>query len=446
MKACLVLATSQVGIGVQTLTGIEDRDGNPFVGKIAFAINTQSDFDTLAYQTGVNVTATVWNHGADDGTRGCSSSRGDIDQFFAKIASTGDTRRYSVGDYQPDIFFGGNWQGFAYISAFRLGELDLTWPFNNRGGFGLMLVVLGGDDLVFDAAQGLSTGTYSTSGQPVAVLTMSAAYAFGSSATATTGAGGAQIAWGWDTKVGGRAAALSLMINQAGNARGAVTDRMFASISGASFIGAPYVSNWDAASYDVSDGFIVAGNQFAFSGVAANAVEVPLRTTPGQQVIDLQIAARWVKIVAVGTIASATVDTSQAQLSIGWTDGTRQGCAWTGEVSSAPPVKGTRMLSTDTLVRISATGANQGSTAFSAVADLVDLNVSTGELTIDVTSADGTAYQLLVFALGDALPGSPGALLTQLPIVAAYDYAALSPLIKNAGRSWLTPPPPKRVS
>lgn len=440
MQACVKLVASRVGAGVQTVSGITDRDGQSFLGKIGFTINVGSYLDTLTYQNGVNVTATVWNHGADTGVLGAGASLGDIDQFFSKIACTGDLRRYSIGDYQPDIFFGGNWQGYGYVSAFRSGEVDITFPFNSRGGWGFMLVVLGGDDLGIDISQGMSSGVYVTNAPPVAVLAQSATYEMGASPVATTAASDSQITWGWDTKVGGRATAGALLIDLGGNARGALTDRMWSTIVGSSFVGAPFVSSWDSLSYTVDDGYIAGCNKFAFSGVSANAVSVPLRTTPGQQVIDLGIAARWVKIVAIGTVESATPDVSQAQLSVGWADGTRQGCAWFGETASGSPITGARLLSQGTVVQISAAAAG-GSTTFSAVASVTDIDVVTGQLTLDVTAANGTAYQLLIFALGDALPPVSGVLATQLPVLAAYDYATMAPLMRDGGRRWRTPPP-----
>lgn len=412
MQACVLPVVSRTGTGVQTVTGVVDQDAVAFVGKLAFLLSVGTIFDTLDYQTGINITATVWNQGADTGVDGASSSMGDIDQFFSKVVSTGDTRRYSLGDYQPDIFFGGNWQGYAYVSAFRSGEVDLTYDLNNRGGFGFLLVVLGGDDLVVDLNASMLSGVYSTTGAPVAVLAMSAAYPLGSTPTATTGAGGSQIAWGWDTRDGGRAVASASLVHMGGNGRGQLSDRLFTTISGSSFSGAPYVSAWEALSYTIADGYSAVCNQFAFSGVRSYAGVTNLRTTVGQQSIELGIAAKWVKIVAVGIEASPLVDTSQFQLCVGWSDGARQGCAWAGETQSGAPLTGTRYLSQDSIVRIAAAGAAQGSTTFSAVVSVDDIDLQTGTLTLDISASDGTAYQLLVFALGDPLSSIPPTVVT----------------------------------
>lgn len=428
MKACVKMVASRSGTGVQTITGIVDHDGVAFVGKVVLNLNVGAVMNTLRYQDGANVTCTVYNHGADNGTLGAGASMGDIDQFAAKIVSTGDLRRYSVGDYQPDIFFGGNWQGYAYVSAFRSGEVDLTWVLNNRGGFGMMLLILGGDDLVLNYSAGTLSGDYATDGAPVAVLNFTSAYEMSSSATATTGAGSRQMTWGWDTKYYGRSMAASLMLNQAGNARGLLADRMFSTISGSSFSGAPYVSAWGTAGYTIADGYVSACNRIAFSGVRAYQTTFALNTTVGQQVVQLPIAARWVKLVTVSAEESAAVDTTQAQLCVGWTDGTRQGCGWYGESHTANPLSGARYLSDSTILQIPPAPA-LNLTTFDTVVEVVSLDEQTGELTLDITATDGTPYQVALFALGDDIPAPPSTTQTirrlrRFPLPFATSYWA----------------------
>lgn len=402
MKACVIPVVTRTGTGVQTVTGVVDQDGNAFVGKFVLAISVGALFNTISYQGGPNVTATVWNHGADTGVVGASGSTGDIDQFFAKVVSTGDTSRYSIGDYQPDIFFGGNWQGYAYVSAFRSGELDITYDLNNRGGWGLLLVVLGGDDLLIDSGSSMTSGTYATSGVPTAVLALTTSYAMGAGKAATTGAGSRQMFWGWDAKDTGRGVAGFELIHFGGNSRGQITDRMWTAFSGAAYSGAAYVSAWGASSYTITSGFVSSAIRFAFSGVRSFAGAANLRTTVGTQVINLGIAARWVKIVTVGIQTSAVVDTTQAQYCVGWADGVNQGCAWMGETQSGHPITGTRYITSGTVVRISP-GAAANLTTFSVVANVSDLDPVAGTLTLNVTATDGTPYEILIFALGDAM-------------------------------------------
>lgn len=402
MKAHVALVTTRVGVGVQTVTGIIDHTGATFEGKFVLAMNVNSNWNTLSYQSGINITGTVWNYGMDNGVLGASASAGDIDQFFAKIVSTGDTKRYSIGDYQPDIFFGGNWQGFAYISAFRDGELDITFPFNNRGGWGLVLIVLGGDDLTVDFAASMASGTYAASGTPVAVMALSAAYVMDSTAAATTGAGSRQLTWGWDTLDGNRGMVATVLYNGAGNARGQLTDRLFSVISGAAYSGAPYVSNWGGASYDIANGYVTACNQVAFSNVKSYATSFTLRTTPGQQTVTLPIAARWLHVAATGLGITSTPDTTQAQWSIGWADGTRQGCCWYGESATGRPILGARYPS-NTQVLILPTLADSVSTTFVVQVEVVSINSATGDVVFDVTDTDGGTYEVLLFALGDVL-------------------------------------------
>lgn len=403
MKACVKLVASRVGVGVQTVTGIVDRDGLPFTGKVVLNLNLGVALNTLGYQSGANITAVAYNHGIDNAVDGVGASVGDIDQFVAKIVSTGDLRRYSFGDYQPDIFFGGNWQGYGYVSAFRSGELDITWALNNRGGFGMMLVVLGGDDLVLNYSAGVLSGTIATSGAPVAVLNLASSYVMGSAALATTGAGGRQMTWGWDTKFYGRATAAALMLNQAGNSRGLLSDRMFTTISGAAFSGAPRVSAWGGASYTIADGYAAGSNTVAFSGVRAYQTVFNLNTATGLQVVPIPIAAKWVKLVTVGAVASALVDTTQAQLCVGWTDGVRQGAGWYGEDMSGNPIDGARYLSDARILQIP-TQPDANTTAFTTIVSVSSLNPESGDLTLNITASAGVAYQVALFAIGDDLP------------------------------------------
>ena len=179
-------------------------------------------------------------------------------------------------------------------------------------------------------------------------------------------------------------------------------------------------------------------NLFAFSGVSANSVSVALRATPGQQVVDLGIPLRWVKVVTVGRGVGAAVDATQAQLCVGWADGTRQSCAWIGETQSANPITGAREIFDAAIAMISPSAAG-GSTTFDVAVSVVGMDAGTGLLTLDVSQTDGGDYELVIFALGDAT--FPPVRLTQLPLEAAYDYAILRPFMKSGGAVWNTPPP-----
>lgn len=405
VKACVKVITTRTGTGVQTITGIVDRSGSPFVPTLVLFQSGNTALNAVSYQDSVN-NACADDRGADDGTSRMSSGLADISRFGLKLACIGIGPSYSILDVQADIFFGGNLQGHASVTAFRLGECDITFDLNNRGGDSVMCAFLGGDDFEVDYGYGLTNGVMATTAQPAALFNVGSLQAMTSAGGgASTSAGGSSLGYGWDTNGSGRGAAVYEVINQGGNGRGQLTDRCGVSLGSGSFgAAAPVVSSWDANSLTIA-GSVAGANyaSFAFSGarLAARALAFTQPTEPGPQTINIGINAKWVVLAAVGIEASASPSTDRAEFAIGWTDGARQGGFWCGEATNgnAGALTGARYLSDETLLRFGV--PNAGTTTFDAIAELVSLSAA-GELVINWPTVDGTPRQVLLFALGQA--------------------------------------------
>lgn len=448
MQACVLTFTVTSGTGPQSVSGkVFDRDGNPFVGKIAFNEYGDCIVNTLTYQTGGN-NAFIHNYGADDGTLGFSTSLGDINRFNLKIASGGAGGRNSMVDYQADIFFGGNYQGYGYISGFFSGGFTFERTTNARGnGKEFMVVVLGGDDLTIDYLQPLIDGMKSTSDHPRAIYSLSSGFPMQPSAGPVTAAGGANIGVGWDCQGSARGASSYYLVSQGGNIRGDAED-MFAGqlqTSGAFDTNRPIISNWGTSDITVSgcpSTALFTSFIFCGEGIRATAGIATQPLTASVQTINLGIFAKWVAVVSQGVTDANPVQTDIIDCSIGWTDGTRQASYWIGETSpgNQPAIYGSRFLSDNTIVRHG--NALAVATTFHTLAEFVSLSED-GILTIDWTLVDGVARRFQWFALGEQIapPPSIGALLTQLPIDVVYPYQAVAPLTRDGGLPWLTPPP-----
>jgi len=318
-RACVKVFTTLIGTGVQTVTGIVDSHGNPFVGKLVFFQGGNAALNAVSYQDSAN-NAYIDDRGADDGTSRMATALGDISLFGIKVVS-GGVAGYSLIDYQSDVFFGGNFQGTSYVSAFRLGEFDITY--NNARADSVMCVVLGGNDFNADYGFGLGNGTISTTSVPAALFNVGSAQAMTSTLGSSTGAGGSYLGYGWDTNGSGRGAVVYEVINQGGNGRGQLGDRCGVELSSGVYASAPVVSSWDALSLTVSGATgPTRYASFAFSGggLAARAGSFNQPVSTGQQTISLGINAKWVVLAGTGITTSVSASTDRAEFAMGWTD------------------------------------------------------------------------------------------------------------------------------
>lgn len=409
MKACVKVFASKVGTGVQTVTGIVDSDGVTFAADRLIFIHTESVVNTLDWGDDLS-NSMADNRGIASATQGASGSLADIGRHDIKIASTGFGRHYSLLDLQADDFFGGNFQGYGYVSAIRDGEFDITWDLQNRGGYAVIVAAFAGSDLTVDVIQSTLNGAHSTSTNPQGVFFWGDFGAFVSSPTdALIGAGGNDLQVGWDTRSSGRGIAAYTVGHQTGNARGTITDRCLSGLSvSTGWTSTGTISAWGGSSYTISGGGSSSTAALAFCGTnirtAAGSFRAP--AVASQVSIPIGIKAKWVVIASVGVVPSPTASLNGASFSMGWTDGTRQGAMWVGEQTSTNvnPIKGARYLSDAEMIRLGT--ANAGSTTFQTIAELVSLN-PTGAITLDFTNVDGTEPELVWFAVGEAIPAPP---------------------------------------
>lgn len=420
MKIYTGMFQPRSGTGDQTVTGIVDSDGNPFTPEwVLFNSNytANNTLGTLADD------AFGWSAGIDNGTDGGSSSGATISQFGAKIGSGAGATRYSLLDLYANAFFGGAIQRKAYVSAFGSGEFTLTYDQNDRTGDAVVFHAFAstGDDLVLDWESGWgASGRVPASGdfaQPPQGVLGWPATALSSTKYAATAAGTAAWFLGWATRSDGNYG-LSVINSFSQNTTCSYqkTDSSYSHLNNPT-IGAtsqgPTISAWDATSWTAVAGDIAAqGVSLVFGGpnLKCASGSFTQQATTGVQVVPLGIDAKWVVLQTVGqpTFTDTTAVSGECELSVGFTDGTRQSNLWTGESGTSPTVNGNRYTSNTTILRIAGAGINGASTTFGSVAEFVSL--VDGELSIDWTATDAGGAEIIWFAVGNALPDAPGSL------------------------------------
>lgn len=388
---------------VQTISNVRDKAGNLFTGRLAVVWNANAILNAIT-NTG-NAYGVNW--GIDNGVIGCAGGDADIYQFGSlKVCSAGATTRFSVLDTGANAFFGGDIFRAAYVSAFRLGEFDITYDLNTRTGDTFLVTILGGDTLNIDIASGTVNVAHATVAEPVAMMAMRTILGASATKGGSNGAGGGPMTWGWDTKMGTRGSVVHFVGNQSSNARGQRNDTFAANCDLASYqSGFPIVSVWGSNSYTISGSTGSIGvSQVAFSGldVRANSGVFTQLLSPGRYSFDTQINPKWVMFAGDGVApASNTLQTDLAEIALGWTDGTRQGGSWHGEnvVGNSVPLRGARFFSDASLLRF-ASAINGASTTFGAIAEIIEVR-SDGIVTINWSTVDGLAREIRWFALGE---------------------------------------------
>ena len=411
MQSCVLVFNPRSGIGDQTVTGVIDRNGNPFVGKLFLFQLGGSAVNTLRSSPTAFANAFAINQGLDTGSAGGGSGSADIPQFGVKIASGGASTGYSILNVGANAFFGGDIYRVANITAVRSGEFDIHYDKNDITGDSILCTVLGGSDLTFDLVQSITNTTVTTGTETVAVLHQYLTSGVGSSKSASNGAGGTSgISYGWDTKDGSPGAALTIAPSQNINCRYQRTDSISLLVDTNTFTavgGNPTVSAW------LSNGYTISGASgghpaiaIAFSGIKANSGFITKPLTTGHQSFNVGIKPVWLMMMSIGAPSSASVRTDRAELSTGWANGLFQGCYWAGETASNQPLTGAGYLSNTDLVRLAT--ANGPSTSFTSIASLVSMT-SDGEITINWSAVDGNADEILWLVLGeDAVPVTIG--------------------------------------
>lgn len=435
VQACVLTFSARSGTGTQTVTGVQDKDGNNFVGKVFFAIGGYSSLNTLGAQTFGNYASL--SMGIDNGTIRGSQGFYDTAQFTTnKVCSVNASSNSWLLDGLADAFSGGVKSRQAYISAVSSGSFTITYVQNDRNGDDVTVLVLGGSDLNVDLVNATTaSSTFSTTAAPLGMISLST-NAFSNSGGVTTGSGGGQFGVAWDTKDSGRGVSLHYARTNAGNSRYQSASYSHATIDYASttVTDTSTVATWGASSFTTGSKGI--GPVAVFSGtnarVAAGSFTQPL--VNGTQVVNLGIYAAAVVFSSVGIATAAVSDLTAATQTIGWGTSSASTCMWNGESgSTGGTMTGTRKLSTGMVLQFAT--PNGSSTTFHSQATITDID-SGGNITLDWTNVDGVAREILYFAVGGpAIPhgtievvkswtGTPDQ--TRLRIGStqnAYDYA-----------------------
>lgn len=413
MKSAILTFPPHSGTSDQTITGVLDQDGNAFPAsemKLAVFVSGFVGANFLATRDEGN-NCYDENHGAQmiaSGKAACSATA-DVEKSGAKVSSGCAGGQYPLCELQADNFLGGTVERTAKITAVADGEFTLSYGSNARNGDDVIVVILGGDDLNIDIPPSNNilhaSTSYTTTAAPQGVFFMQLGSGLATTGSVSTGAGGGGgYGWGWATRAGAYGGTHVLAANGAGNGRYQRTDQVGLSIDSGDFSAGDgtTIATWGDTSYTTGAVDPVAPMvPFAFSGTgiqaAAGAITSP--ASVGQQVVVAGLEAKWLVLMSVGAAGSSDVNTTQAELSIGFANAASQVSYWTAEASSTVPLTGCRYLSTDTLGRTAT--ANGASTTFSSVVELASISPA-GTFTLDWTTNDGTPRQWLWFALGSA--------------------------------------------
>ena len=410
MQACvLTIPAKSVGAGVQTVTGIVDHTGAPFVGTL-FLFHGNSALNTLQ-------TAYRRSYGTDDGV---SVRRGQaVDEVFlfgGKILCSGSSGQYSLLDERSHTSFGGFIERRAYVSAVRLGEIDITYDLNNRTGDSLLLTVLGGSDLLTNVGT-LSPTTLSVGFPPEALIFREQVL---SGASTATGGGDGQYGVGWATRLSGQGFSTIRVTGQGGNARYQRSDLCSALVNGGTPLPPVYtpasertVTSWDALGAVVSGTANGQMQYVACGGIQAAAGVLLQPLVTGLQEVVTGLDNRMVWVSSVGAPANAAVQTDRAEWAFGMLSAAgRQAGYWCGEdIVGNASLHGARYLSDGDVLRF---GTPNGlSTVFTAIAQHGGFSASGLSFSLDWTTVDGVAREWLWLALGD--PPPPLVIITPPP-------------------------------
>ena len=403
MNAKTIVVAARSGTGVQTVTGVTNSSGALFIPEV-FLIHGNSAADTLA-------TFCRMSYGQDDLISPRGQAFDETAEFGGKIVS-GCAGNKSILDERGSVFFGGAIERQAYISAARLGEFDITYTVNNRTGDSFIVTALGGTD--FQGKIGISptADVYTVGFAPEAVIGQQ--QAIGSSPPATSGGAGGSL--GWATKTSGMGTSAIAVVAQGGNARYQVSTLAGANLDQAT-LGA--ISASGTVTDFGSDSFTLSNTSFSGSysflavggGILARAGIITQPLIPGSVTTITGITNRLVLLMSVGAVASTSVRTDRATLSIGSYDGTTFAAHLVGDATVGnPPSTGFRYLSTADIGLMGT--PNGGSTSLTTKVQGAGFSEANSSFTLSFSSVDGTALEWYWLALGETpvpvVPPIPG--------------------------------------
>ncbi len=412
---CAVLSfVVHSGTSTQTVTGVQDAQGT-FTAKLFLFQGCYAAINTLVSgPIGDNKYADY--RGIDTGTiRSALIVTENYTGFnFKAVDSALSLGDHSLLDGFTDNFGSFSFERKAKIGAVRDGEFDVQFDSNARPNDTIFVLAFGGDDLDI-AFTNVANGTYTTPTKPQGLLAIPVT-APASSGSTTSGTGGQDVAWGFATRDGAYGTSDLVVVNQGNNFSAQRTSAYSNSINQTTGVQSalPTISAWNALSITVAN------------NTGANAVSIPtvfcgdnLRTAGGSftqpltassQQIDLTINAKAVLFFATGYAASSATQAPVGQFSMGWVSGNAaptQVGFWAGEKTNGNTGTGfgARYLSDSTVLRF---GTPNGlSTTFTNAADVTNISASLGTLDLNWSVVDGTAREILWFAIGEEITAPP---------------------------------------
>jgi hypothetical protein len=398
MQACALVIAARSGAGVQTVTGVVDRDGAPFAGK-AFVFQGNGILNTIEG-------AGRHFNGFDDGVS-VRRSDGFEDANFAgfKGCSGGSSGDYSVLSMHMQSQFGGATYRLAYVSAVRVGEFDLTYDTNTLTGDSFVALILGGNDLdvTVGNVSATSPGNTITPGfAPVAAIFKSQLLTTGTAIA--SGGGGA--GWGWAIDDDTQMAIATRDHDLAGNDRLQLTDR--AQTSGTASRLATFASNH----YSLSIGGGAASCGHLTVGGVSRATGSFSRSSTGTEVVTCGIDAKAILLIGVAVPSGAGALTDRMSLSFGIATHTgAQAAYWTGQQNvgtpfpGGPPLGGRYLSNADLLIAGTPNGVG---TTVDVKARLSAVDSVNGTFSLNFLLNDGVTREWLWLALGDPVQPAGG--------------------------------------
>ncbi len=411
MRAAVLSFVVHSGTTTQTITGVQDATGS-FVGKVFIFQSAFAVMNTLT--AGAIPTGNYSDfRGVDTGTiRSALTASDAYSGFNFKPVDSGQSLGdYSILDVWTDNFGQGEIERTAKIAAIRSGEFDISYNTNGRSGDSILVTVFGGDDIDFTFTNYIN-GTYTTPSKPQGLLSMTVPSPASSGAT-SFGTGGHPVAWGFATRDGDYGTNVLVVVNQGNNWSAQRTDGWTSSVDATTGVQSsrPTVSAWGDTSFTIANGGTV-GKPMAISGETVRCVggTTIQPVTASSVQIDLGIAAKWIGFFGTGYAVSSSTQSPVGQFAMGWATGAAsptQVGFWSGETTNGNTGSshGARYLSDSTVLRFGT--PNAASTVFTNVANVTNISAADGTVDLNWSVADGTAREVLWFAIGEDIPAPP---------------------------------------
>jgi hypothetical protein len=408
MKCCTLFVDSRTGTGAQTVTGVVDRDGNPFIGK-AFIFQGSTFKNVISYWAAggghlfSQYDGAIYNSGYDGLTASTrlSNGFGDGDLLGIKQNSGGSAGDHSLLYCHTQAAFGGAIRRMGYITAVRSGEFDLQYDVNSTDPDTFNVTILGGDDLDVSFQRQDAFKTITPGFTPVVAL-LKNQLLFSSSAI--SGGGGAS--WGWALDDGSQMSMGTQLVDLGTNWSAYFTDKPVFTINNTTgAISSTNTITFGPSSWSYVNNVPGIGAPLTLGGCVAACGTITQPSVTGFQTYTPGIDPKFIFIVGTGGTASGVAD-NLCSVSTGVSDTVRQSAYWTAErekLVTAPGFAGNPKSARyidNTNIIVYGTSANASST-IDVTAKLSDIDSETGTFTLHWTKVDGTSRQWLWLVIGD---------------------------------------------